>query len=103
MKRTLARLAAGLVMLPAALLATGGTASAQTVPGCYGVLLVFCDPTVSAEVPYELDRRTILVPVCVGSCTYVPVTYPVPHSTGGDVEACATWETQWGSQSGTCV
>lgn len=61
--------------LPAFAAAAPAPAYAEpvTVPGCYGVAVVVCDPQVTGVESYTAE-----VPICVGSCTYVPVTLVRP-------------------------
>lgn len=88
---TLARLAVA-AALPLALSSVSGAAAEDvTVDGCYGVAVIVCDPTVHVSSPVKLQRYTMTVPVCAGTCTYVPV--PMYRTVdGGSPYLCVTWE-----------
>lgn len=91
------RLAAALVAAPLALLFHTGSAHADPiVTGCYGAVVVVCNPTVT--VPDLLG--TTDVPVCAGTCTHVLV--PTPDTAGLDSKACATWTDEAGRPGGVC-
>ena len=103
MLRMLARgtlAAAVLVTVPLA-----GTASADvTVPGCYGAAtVVYCDPTVTATVPYTVESYETTVPVCAGTCYDVPVTLLSLEQTGAPLAVCATRYSQAGVPTTTCA
>jgi hypothetical protein len=94
----LKRLAATLLAAPLAL-GIGGTANADTtvtlLPGCWGVLVVYCEVGVSVPV----DLTSISVPVCTGTCTTVKAPYA--YYNGGQV--CAVYETRYGTAREVCA
>ncbi len=75
--------------------AAPAAAQGVTVPGCYGVVLAACNPTVSGVEMYEGT-----VPVCVSTCTYVPVSTPGMYGDG--LCASFTW-LHSGNTFGECV
>lgn len=71
--------------------AASGPASAGevTVPGCFGAVIIYCNPTLEYYLPYSVTTSPSTVPVCAGTCVDVPV--PVPSVTShGDARVCVT-------------
>lgn len=107
MKRALKRIATAAVALPLAVGLGAGTANASqsvTVPGCYGGgtnATVVCDLTISVGVPAGVETYQTTVPVCIGTCQYVPVT--LARVTSGDpVQVCYSYRTLSGTTTGSC-
>lgn len=100
------RIALLLTALPLAIVAGAGPASAHDVdvPGCYGGgsgQTTLCDVTVHAGTPYHVETYQTTVPLCAGSCQYVPVTMPW-FAPGDGTEVCVSWLDGNGSTGGTC-
>lgn len=92
--RALTRLAA-VAAAAAPLLLASAPAHADdiTVPGCWGAVVYVCDVSVEyGELP-GVERYTTLVPVCLGSCQYVPVTLYRVDADGELGPICVTYET----------
>lgn len=107
MNRLVLRLATVAATVPFALGATALTAHAtesiNLLPGCYGAgAAVICDVTVTAGVPAGVGTYQTTVPVCAGTCTYVPVT--LVTVTGGDpLLLCVSYHTLTGPVVSECV
>lgn len=93
-----------LTLLPLALgvLAAPAQADPVTVPGCFGVAVVVCDPTVTITSPTTVGTYEITVPVCAGTCQDVPVTL-VSASQPGTTSICLSYETREGAPWQYCV
>lgn len=104
MPRLLHRVAATLLALPLAALVGTPAAHADdvTVPGCYGVSVVVCDPTVSYGLPVGVETYQTEIPVCAGSCQYVRVTL-VRTAAGEPFQVCASYESLSGSVTSRCA
>ncbi len=76
-----------------------------TVPGCYAGVsgqTTLCDPTVSYGTPYTVGTYQTQVPICAGSCTYVPMTWPW-LAPGEGTKVCVTWIDGNDTPGGTCL
>ena len=102
MSRMLHRALAALLALPLA--ATVGTATAAaeeiTVPGCYGVSVVVCDPTV--QYGAGVETYTTVIPVCAGTCEDVRVTLVRPAA-GEPLSLCVSYEDRLGAVRRQCA
>ena len=93
---------AATVATPSAALVLGGVAASApasaesvTVPGCWGVAVVYCNQTVEYVVAYAVSTTPSTVPVCAGTCTDVPV--PMPKLTPGvSPHVCVTAQNRAG-------
>lgn len=103
MRRTLARLASLLVAVPLAATLGAPAASADvTVPGCYGVAVVVCEPTVDVGLPAGIELYEENVPICAGSCQYVRVTL-VRFGAGEPLHACVSYRSLSGTTTVRCA
>ena len=91
--RGLARLAAAALPFPLLFAATPAHADDVTLSGCWGAGVIVCDVSVEyGELP-GIERYTTTVPVCAGSCTYVPVTlYRLDDLDGSLGPICVTYQ-----------
>ena len=109
MSRLVRRAATAALSLPlafGAVLASAPAAQASggvTVPGCYGVGIVICDPTVTYPEPVAVDKYTVIVPVCTGTCEYVKVTLVRVTTTGDPIVACGSFTSLSGQQTEVCT
>lgn len=103
LRRALARAAAVLLAVPAALaLSTPAQADPIEVDGCYGVAVVVCDPAIDVVLPVGLEPWSTTIPVCAGTCTDVPVdAYTV--GTNDEPRVCVKTEDRNGNESRSCV
>lgn len=103
MKRVLARLAtvAAAIGLVAAAAPGAAQAGTTTVPGCYGVGVVVCDLTIRIGAPIGVESYQTTLPVCAGTCTYVPVTL-VRTTAGEPTAACYSYKDLAGNVYGEC-
>jgi hypothetical protein len=77
-------------------------ASTVTVPGCFGVGVIVCDPTLDYELPYRVTTTHTTIPVCAGTCTEVPLD--VPGVAAQPSHVCVTTEDRAGNQTlNTCA
>jgi hypothetical protein len=82
--------------------ATPAGATTETVPGCYGVGVIVCNPTVDAVLPYKVTTTQTTVPVCAGTCTDVTVDVPGVQSQPSHV--CVTAQDRVGNTTiDTCT
>ncbi|HEX8003303.1 MAG TPA: hypothetical protein VF519_11475 [Mycobacteriales bacterium] len=95
MSSSLARLAL-LAALPAGLLASSA-AQATTVPGCFGAVVVACDPTVTVTLPGAYYTYDTTIPVCAGPCVDVPVTLVGTQGDPTPGSVCVSYENRAGS------
>jgi hypothetical protein len=99
---TVATLSTALIGL-ATTAAAPASATSKTVTGCFGVVVVYCDPTVEYVLPFTVGTTTTTVPVCAGTCTDVPVPVPTVSLVGG-AHVCVTANDRNGSQNlNTCL
>ena len=110
MKRLVSRLATLAIAVPLTLAAVAGSAQANhvgtTVPGCYGGgtnATVVCNFTVSVGNPYATYKYTQQVPICAGTCSYVPVTLYGVTSTGEQLNVCYSYTNGSGTLFSDCV
>ena len=104
MSRFAITVAALTVPLTVGLAATPAWAEDVTVQGCYGAVsgqTTLCDPTVSYGTPYTVETYETHVPICVTTCTYVPMTWP--RVAPGQTELCASWIDGNDTPGGTCL
>jgi hypothetical protein len=87
----------------ATMVAAPAEATTKTVSGCFGVVVIYCDPTVEYVLPFAVGTTTTTIPVCAGTCTDVPV--PVPTvDTVGSPRVCVTAHDRNGAQNlNTCA
>jgi hypothetical protein len=70
-------------------------ATTVTVPGCYGVGVIVCNPTLDAVLPYKVTSTATTIPVCAGTCT--DVTVDVPGVASQPSHVCVTAEDRVGN------
>jgi hypothetical protein len=59
------------------LAAAPASAGEIPLPGCYGAgANIYCEPTVEFALPYSVGTTDATIPVCLDTCTDVPVTFP---------------------------
>jgi hypothetical protein len=80
--------------------AAPAAAQGVTVPGCYGAVVIVCDPTVSTYGGVETSMTQY--PVCAGSCVTVPGP-GVDTSNLDRLVGCASWTTRSGSGQEVCA
>lgn len=105
MKRILKRIAAIAVAVPLAVGLQAGAAQANhgvTVPGCYGAAFaVYCDVRITVGVPAGVGTYQTEIPVCAGTCVYVPVTW-VTTTPGEPTSLCVSYRTLEGGYYSSC-
>ena len=97
MRRSLA-----LLPLVLGLAAAPAQAESVTVPGCFGAVVLVCQPTVTVQSPAVVGTYELTVPVCAGSCYDVPVTM-VSAGVSGTASVCVSYESREGVPWQYCV
>lgn len=95
----LARRIAAVAALPLALAAASGAGAKEIVlvEGCYGAVVVVCDPYVTVDTD---DAGSKPVDVCTGSCQTYYVPYPRLSSLA---EYCVGFSDRAGNHTEQCV
>jgi len=88
-----------LLLLGAVTIGAAPASADVTVPGCFGAVVVYCDPTVATG--YDVETYDTTVPVCAGTCVDVPVKFVRVTGSGSSL-VCVTLTPRGGTPQTTC-